>query len=35
MAQKQRAIDKAASAPIVTAESLPEPALQPVAVGQY
>ena len=35
MAQKQRAIDKAASAPIVTAESLPEPALQPVAVSQY
>jgi O-antigen ligase len=35
MAQKQRAIDRAAKAHIVTAEPLLEPGLEPVAVGQY
>ena len=35
MAQKQRAIDRAAKAHTVTAEPLLEPGLEPVAVGQY
>jgi O-antigen ligase len=35
MAQKQRAIDRAASEPIVTDEPLLKPGLEPVAVGRY
>jgi O-antigen ligase len=35
MAQKQRAIDRAAKAPIVAAEPLLEPGLEPLPVGQY
>ncbi len=35
MAQKQRAIDRAASAPVVSDEPLLEPGFEPVAVGQY
>jgi O-antigen ligase len=35
MAQKQRAIDRAASAPIVADEPLLEPGFEPVAVGRY
>jgi O-antigen ligase len=35
MAQKQRAIDRAASAPMVSEEAMLEPGLEPVAVGRY
>jgi O-antigen ligase len=35
MAQKQRAIDRAASIPVVADEPLLEPGLEPVAVGRY
>lgn len=35
MAQKQRAIDRAASAEVVPTDSLPAPGLEPVAVGRY
>jgi hypothetical protein len=35
MAQKQRAIDRAASAPMVSEEPMLEPGLEPVAVGRY